>query len=119
MNEYTAPWINHRHNQMSGVLGWGKAIYGQLGLKGQDIDAVKVPQQIPNLRGSEIKDVACGENHTLVCLQDGSLYSCGFNDYYQLGHDKSTKRFGRYFPVILCNLIITVTLQLDFITFIV
>ncbi|XP_025109436.1 probable E3 ubiquitin-protein ligase HERC4 isoform X2 [Pomacea canaliculata] len=78
---------------MSGVLGWGKAISGQLGLKGEEVDKVLNPVQIPNLRGSEVLDIACGENHTLVCLKDGSVYSCGNNDHGQLGHTKSSKRF--------------------------
>ena len=79
---------------MSGVLGWGKAVSGQLGLKGEDVDTVNIPHQIPNICGSEVADITCGENHTLVCLNDGSLYSCGSNDFNQLGHSKSTKRFG-------------------------
>lgn len=79
---------------MSGVLGWGKAAHGQLGLnKGEEVDQVRLPTQIPNLRGSEIADVACGDNHTVVCMRDGSLYSCGNNDFNQLGHCKSQKRF--------------------------
>ena len=79
---------------MSGVLGWGKAASGQLGLKGEEVDKVAIPRQIPNLRGSNVVDIGCGENHTLVCLSDGSLYTCGSNDFNQLGHSKSTKRFG-------------------------
>ncbi|XP_070185594.1 probable E3 ubiquitin-protein ligase HERC4 isoform X2 [Littorina saxatilis] len=78
---------------MSGVLGWGKAGFGQLGLKGEEIDSVAVPKQIPNVRGAEVADIGCGENHTLVCNNDGILYTCGNNDYNQLGHDKSTRRF--------------------------
>ena len=79
---------------MSGVLGWGKADNGQLGLKGEEVDRVLVPKQIPNIRGSEVVDIGCGDNHTLVCLKDGSLYTCGSNDFNQVGHSKSTKRFG-------------------------
>ena len=79
---------------MSGVLGWGKSVFGQLGLRGEEVDRVALPHQIPNLRGSDIVDFGCGENHTLVCLSDGSLYTCGSHDFNQLGHSKSTKRFG-------------------------
>jgi alpha-tubulin suppressor-like RCC1 family protein len=34
---------------------------------------------------SLIKNIACGENHTLILLMDGSVYACGDNTYGQLG----------------------------------
>lgn len=77
---------------MSGVLGWGKAANGQLGLKGTEVDKVTTPTHISNVRGSEVVDIGCGDSHTLVCLKDGSLYTCGSNEDNQLGHEKSTKR---------------------------
>ncbi|XP_076460072.1 putative E3 ubiquitin-protein ligase HERC4 [Babylonia areolata] len=76
---------------MSGVLGWGKAAEGQLGLKGGEVDRVSVPKQVPNVDGSEVADICCGENHTLVCFNNGHLYSCGSNEHNQLGRSKSTK----------------------------
>lgn len=54
---------------------------------------MSAPTQIPNLRGSEVANIACGDSHTLVCLHNGSLYTCGNNDNSQLGHTKSCKRF--------------------------
>lgn len=40
--------------------------------------------------------VACGENYTVIITQDGEIYSCGNNDYGQLGHEQGTKRFRKY-----------------------
>lgn len=33
-----------------------------------------------------IKDVSCGESHTVVLLRDGRLKSCGSNAHDALGH---------------------------------
>lgn len=38
--------------------------------------------------GRGLKDVACGGQHTMFLLQDGSVYTCGSNSCGQLGHDK-------------------------------
>lgn len=34
---------------------------------------------------SSVQKISCGGNHTLLLLQDGSLYGCGDNSQYQLG----------------------------------
>ena len=39
--------------------------------------------------------VGCGDNHTVVTLADGSLYSFGSNDFGQLGHHRSRTRPGK------------------------
>ena len=85
------------------MLGWGKAASGQLALRGEEVDQVTSPTQVPNIRGSEIVNIGCGYNHTLLCLTDGSLYTCGSNDYSQLGHSKSTKRFGECLFLLLIS----------------
>lgn len=40
--------------------------------------------------------VACGENYTVAITKDGKVYSCGNNDYGQLGHEKARKRLRKY-----------------------
>lgn len=40
--------------------------------------------------------VACGENYTVAITNDGQVYSCGNNDYGQLGHEKARKRLREY-----------------------
>jgi E3 ubiquitin-protein ligase HERC4 len=43
----------------------------------------------------DIAQIVCGESHTLFVIKDGSLYSCGNNDYGQLGHSKRTSIPGK------------------------
>lgn len=38
--------------------------------------------------GRGLKEVACGSQHSLFLLHDGSVYTCGSNSSGQLGHDK-------------------------------
>lgn len=40
--------------------------------------------------------VACGENYTVAVTIIGQVYSCGNNDYGQLGHEKARKRLREY-----------------------
>jgi len=35
--------------------------------------------------------VLCGDSHTIFILEDGSCWSCGSNDHYQLGHENPVK----------------------------
>jgi len=43
--------------------------------------------------------VACGKNHTLVVTVEGKLYTCGSNDFGQLGHDGPRTRLRIYFSI--------------------
>lgn len=43
--------------------------------------------------------VACGSLHTLVLLHNGEVYSCGNNDYGQLGHEKSRTKLRKYYII--------------------
>lgn len=40
--------------------------------------------------------VACGKNHTLAVTEDGKLYTCGSNDFGQLGHDGPRTKLRTY-----------------------
>lgn len=40
--------------------------------------------------------VGCGENHTILVMKDGKLFSFGLNDYGQLGHGRSRTRAGQW-----------------------
>ncbi|XP_012283893.1 probable E3 ubiquitin-protein ligase HERC4 isoform X2 [Orussus abietinus] len=71
---------------------WGSAIHGELGLGGIEDDNILLPRQVDFKKAREIVQIACGENYTIVVIQDGEIYSCGNNDYGQLGHDKPRKR---------------------------
>uniref|UniRef100_A0A0B7B1Z2 Uncharacterized protein n=1 Tax=Arion vulgaris TaxID=1028688 RepID=A0A0B7B1Z2_9EUPU len=60
---------------MPTVLTWGKASLGALGLFGSEHTSVTSPHQIQSLEGVEIRNISSGDNHTLVCVRDGSVRS--------------------------------------------
>jgi len=85
---------------------WGKPEYGQLGngtngeylAKGNKIDYNFVER--PELRAlvadsgcSQVSNVACGNNHTLALMADGSVFSWGFGGYGRLGHRDGADQF--------------------------
>lgn len=85
-------------NTINGLFVFGSNEYGQLGLGYSDFN-ICVPTKIDSfieedccpkyiervyLDVVEIVSVSCGENHTIIRTTDG-LYSCGHNDFGQLG----------------------------------
>ncbi|XP_074114666.1 HECT and RLD domain containing E3 ubiquitin ligase 4 isoform X1 [Cotesia typhae] len=72
---------------------WGSTVHGELGLGGLEEEIINVPREVTDFKqATEIKDIACGNNYTVVITQDGKIYSCGNNDCGQLGHDKPRKK---------------------------
>ncbi|XP_054634415.1 probable E3 ubiquitin-protein ligase HERC3 isoform X2 [Dunckerocampus dactyliophorus] len=69
------------------MLCWGNAKDGQLGI-GADGEPMIEPTNCPGFRGMLLKEVACGGQHSVFLLHDGSVYTCGSNSCGQLGHDK-------------------------------
>ena len=63
---------------------WGAGFngYGNLGLgdRGHRTTFTEITYNTDN-----IKQVYCGENYTFILKNDGTLWSCGCNDYGQLG----------------------------------
>lgn len=39
-----------------------------------------------------IDQISCGATHTLILLKDGRMFTCGNNDYGQLGHQQLTRK---------------------------
>jgi E3 ubiquitin-protein ligase HERC4 len=73
---------------------WGNTQYGQLGLGGIEEDTVPIPVYNKYLGDKRLKEIACGYNHSVYLLNDGSVYTSGNNDYNQLGHDGPRKKPG-------------------------
>lgn len=73
------------------MLCWGSTKYGQLGLGGIEEETIPTPTKNKHL-SLNIKQVSCGVNHTLFLVDDGSVYSCGNNDFEQLGHGGPRKK---------------------------
>jgi E3 ubiquitin-protein ligase HERC4 len=70
------------------MLCWGSTKHGQLGLGGIEEEIIISPTENKFFgKNMRLKQVACGMNHTLFLLDDGTVYSCGNNDCEQLGHE--------------------------------
>ncbi|KAJ8336195.1 hypothetical protein SKAU_G00395380 [Synaphobranchus kaupii] len=67
---------------------WGSTADGQLGI-GDGESSVREPRTCRVFRGRGLKEVACGRQHSLFLLHDGSVYTCGSNSCGQLGTDKA------------------------------
>uniref|UniRef100_A0A8C2DV79 HECT domain-containing protein n=1 Tax=Cyprinus carpio TaxID=7962 RepID=A0A8C2DV79_CYPCA len=69
------------------MLCWGSSASGQLGI-GVSEASVFEPRSCCMFDGRGLKEVACGSQHSLFLLHDGSVYASGSNSCGQLGHDK-------------------------------
>ncbi|KAI5616862.1 putative E3 ubiquitin-protein ligase HERC3, partial [Silurus asotus] len=69
------------------MLCWGSSALGQLGLAVSEA-AVLEPRSCCVFDGRGLKEAACGGQHSLFLMHDGSLYTCGSNSHGQLGHEK-------------------------------
>lgn len=66
------------------MYSWGRNTHGQLGL-GSVCEYIKEPSPLTFLDENIIKDVACGEKHTLILDDRGDLYSFGCPSDGKLG----------------------------------
>lgn len=64
---------------------------GQLGL--DHAQHMTTPQLVKAMGGHEVSMVSCGLYHTIICTAAGELFTCGKNDYGQLGlsHSRQMK----------------------------
>ncbi|EWS73194.1 chromosome condensation regulator RCC1 repeat protein (macronuclear) [Tetrahymena thermophila SB210] len=69
------------------VYGWGKNDQGQLGI-GAISTIVHKPTEVQGLEGLLMKQVACGQVHTLFLSEEGCVYSCGSPTDGKLGLGK-------------------------------
>ncbi|CAG2064705.1 unnamed protein product [Timema podura] len=74
------------------MFGWGNTVNGELGLGGIEEEQILSPRELKFSKATQVQQVACGTNHTAVVTNDGQVYTCGNNDYSQLGHNKPRKR---------------------------
>ena len=92
-NDIKSIYCGYSHTYMlknDGTL-WvcGRNNYGQLGLG--DTNSRKVfTQIITNMY--DIKSVYCGGYHTVISKNEGTLWSCGYNGYGQLGLGDTSSR---------------------------
>lgn len=73
---------------------WGNVTDGQLGLGGIEEEQIFTPRELVAFRSQHVANLSCGVAHTLFVMKDGVVYSCGNNDYGQLGHEKTRRKPG-------------------------
>ena len=71
------------------LWGCGYNGYGNLG-SGDTTNKNTFTQITTN--ANDIKEIYCGYNHTFILKNDGTLWSCGWNNYGQLGLGDTTNR---------------------------
>ena len=64
------------------ILGCGLNSYGQLG-NGTIIDKLIFTECLGGI--NNVKKIACGQIHTMIIREDGTVWGCGDNNYGQLG----------------------------------
>ncbi|XP_050295958.1 probable E3 ubiquitin-protein ligase HERC4 isoform X2 [Anthonomus grandis grandis] len=74
------------------MYAWGSTINGELGLGGIEDEHILTPRALDWYLANKVVECALGDNHTLFLTNEGKVYSCGNNDYGQLGHDQPRKR---------------------------
>ncbi|KAI4456139.1 ubiquitin-protein ligase e3a-related [Holotrichia oblita] len=74
------------------MFAWGSTVHGELGLGGIEDEHILAPRNLDWYKAGDVIQAACGANHTLLLANDGKVYSCGNNDFGQLGHDQPRKR---------------------------
>ena len=57
---------------------------GKLGHGSQENEPV--PKMVSSLLGLYVTDVACGTEHTVICLKNGDVYTFGLGSDARLGH---------------------------------
>ncbi len=75
----SSSFILKQDNTLYGC-GWNE--HGQLGLGDKTNRTIFT---IIGINTNDIKSIYCGDGHTLILKNDGTLWGCGKNDYGQLG----------------------------------
>lgn len=70
------------------VFGWGKNLFGQLGINSEKNQAL--PKQLKSLRHLGVRHITCGDDFSVFLTLDGGVFTCGSGTYGQLGHGTST-----------------------------
>ena len=65
---------------------------GELGLGTKDYDSHSTFTKVTTNINNDVKQIACGRYHTFILKNDGTLWSCGYNEYGQLGLGNTTDR---------------------------
>lgn len=75
------------------MFSWGCASNGELGLGGLEDAHIGEPASVPFTTKTVVSLIAPGGRHSLMLTDQGELYSCGSNDFGQLGREGGQTRF--------------------------
>jgi alpha-tubulin suppressor-like RCC1 family protein len=70
------------------VWAFGSNEFGQVGLKidsDTSTNAIELPTPVQALKGTSVKQIACGVNHSAALTTGGGVYTWGIGQYGQLG----------------------------------
>ncbi|XP_054845554.1 probable E3 ubiquitin-protein ligase HERC3 isoform X1 [Eublepharis macularius] len=70
------------------MLCWGYWSFGLPGAGSNLQTIISEPQSSGFIHERNVKEIACGGNHSVFLLEDGEVYTCGLNSKGQLGHEK-------------------------------
>jgi len=73
------------------MYSWGSASNGELGLGGLEDTNVTLPTSL-TFNQTQVESMSAGGRHSLMLSEGGELYSCGSNDFGQLGREGSQTR---------------------------
>ena len=74
------------------IWGWGDGRSGQLGNGSKRLQLW--PAHAANgLDGNDVLDIQCGNVAALFLMKDGTLRTCGFNNYFQQGSKKAGDKY--------------------------
>lgn len=77
------------------MLCWGYSSFGQPGIGSNLQVIIPEPQVYGFIHDRNVKEVACGGNHSVFLLEDGEVYTCGLNTKGQLGHESEGSKPGK------------------------
>ena len=73
------------------IWSCGRNNYGQLGIA-VITNYNNVFNQVTTNTNNDVKQISCGDTYTLILKNDGSVWSCGYNEFGQLGLGDTTNR---------------------------
>jgi len=84
---------NNLFNHYLDMFSWGGASNGELGLGGLEDAHITIPSKVPFTPTTKVVMVAPGGRHSLMLTDKGEIFSCGSNDFGQLGREGGQTRF--------------------------
>jgi RCC1 and BTB domain-containing protein len=86
------------------IYGWNSNEYGETG-NGNFCEYQTIPFKMNGLISEKFKSISCGAMHSMALTEDGRVFSCGSNEFGQLG-DESYTNSNKLIPMKIENIIV-------------